>query len=59
MLVTLKKLYPNLFIKKTKWGFFYECNIENLKNINYVVNRRFTNINLFWFLKKIPIKTLF
>ena len=50
--VTLKKLYPQLFIEKTKWGFFYECNIENLKNINYVVNRGLQTLTYFGFSKK-------
>ena len=50
--VTLKRLYPNLFIKKPKWGFFYECNIENLKNINYVVNRSLQTLTYFGFSKK-------
>jgi hypothetical protein len=50
--VTLKKLYPNFFLKKTKWGFFYECNIQNLKNINYVTNRSLQTFTYFGFSKK-------
>ena len=56
--ITLKKICPNLFIEKTKWGFFYECNIENLKNINYVVNRNLQTLTYFGFSKKF-IKTFF
>jgi hypothetical protein len=50
--VTLKKLHPNFFLKKTKWGFFYECNIQNLKNINYVTNRSLQTFTYFGFSKK-------
>ena len=51
-IVTLKKLYPNLFIEKTKWGFFYECNIKNLKNISYVINKSLQTLTYFGFSKK-------
>ena len=51
-IVTLKKIYPNLFIAKTKWGFFYECNIKNLKNISYVVNQSLQTLTYFGFSKK-------
>jgi hypothetical protein len=33
-------------------GVFYECNIENLKNINYVVNRGLQTLTYFGFSKK-------
>jgi len=56
--VTLKKLYPKLFVKKTKWGFFYECNINNLRNIEYVVNRGLQTLTYFGFSKKF-IKSFF
>ena len=56
--VTLKKLHSDLFIKKSKWGFFYECKIENLKNINYVVNRGLQTLTYFGFSKKF-LKTFF
>tara|TARA_B100000795_G_scaffold173823_2_gene131153 strand:- start:2721 stop:3917 length:1197 start_codon:yes stop_codon:yes gene_type:complete len=50
--VTLKKLYPNTYIEKSKWGFFYECNINNLKNISYVTNRGLQTLTYFGFSKK-------
>ena len=50
--VTLKKIYPNLYISKSKWGFFYECNINNLKNISYVTRRGLQTITYFGFSKK-------
>ena len=50
--IKLKKLYPSLFIKKSKWGFFYECNIKNLKNIDYVTNRGLQTLTYFGFSKK-------
>tara|TARA_B110000037_G_scaffold220356_1_gene287975 strand:- start:301 stop:1497 length:1197 start_codon:yes stop_codon:yes gene_type:complete len=56
--VTLKKLYPQFFIEKTKWGFFYECNIKNLKKINHVSNRNLQTLTYFGFSKKF-IKTFF
>ena len=56
--VTLKKLHPQLFIEKTKWGFFYECNIGNLKNINCVVDRSLQTVTYFGFSKKF-IKNFF
>ena len=57
-IVTLKKLYPGFFLKKTKWGFFYECNIQNLKNLNYVTNRSLQTLTYFGFSKKY-IRSLF
>jgi len=51
-IVTLKKLYPNFLPEKTKWGFFYECNIDNLNNIDYVVNRSLQTMTYFGFSKK-------
>ena len=56
--VTLKKLYPNFFIKKSKWGFFYECNIKNLKNVKHVITRGLQTLTYFGFSKKF-IKTFF
>ena len=50
--VTLKKLYPNLYISKSKWGFFYECNINNLKNISHVTRRGLQTVTYFGFSKK-------
>ena len=31
--ITLKKIYPNLFLEKPKWGFFFECDIKNFDNL--------------------------
>ena len=56
--ITLKKIYPNFFIEKTKWGFFYECNIDNLRNINQVVNRNLQTLTYFGFSRKF-IKNFF
>ena len=56
--ITLKKIYPKFFIEKTKWGFFYECNIKNLKKINHVSNRNLQTLTYFGFSKKF-IKTFF
>jgi hypothetical protein len=50
--ITLKKLYPNLYIEKSKWGFFYECHINNLKNIGYVSSRGLQTLTYFGFTKK-------
>ena len=56
--VTLKKMHSNFFIEKTKWGFFYECNIDNLININQVVNRNLQTLTYFGF-SRIFIKNFF
>lgn len=50
--VKLKKLYPNLFVEKSKWGFFYECNINNLKEISFVTNRKLQTLTYFGYPKK-------
>lgn len=49
--ISLKKLHPDLFIKKTKWGFFYECNINNLKHLNYVTQKGLQTVTYFGFSK--------
>lgn len=55
--VKIKKLNPNFFIEKSKWGFFYECNINDLKEIGFTTNRSLQTLTYFGFLKK-DIKTL-
>ena len=50
--IDLKKIYPEIFIEKSKWGFFYECNISNLKNINYLVKRKLQTVTYFGYSKK-------
>ena len=55
--VKIKKLNPNSFIEKSKWGFFYECNINDLKEIGFTTNRSLQTLTYFGFLKK-DIKTL-
>ena len=54
--ITLKKIHPNLFLEKTKWGFFFECDIKNLDNLNYVTNKKLQTLTYFFndkkFLKK-------
>tara|TARA_B100001123_G_C15224309_1_gene992577 strand:- start:8 stop:1198 length:1191 start_codon:yes stop_codon:yes gene_type:complete len=56
--VSLKKLFPKLFVEKSKWGFFYECNIKNLNNLNYVSNRGLQTLTYFGFSKKF-LRTFF
>ena len=56
--ITLKKLYPELYIEKTKWGFFYECDIDNLSNIKFVVNRSLQTLTYCGFSKNF-LQTLF
>ncbi|MDB4119458.1 hypothetical protein N9570_04725 [Candidatus Pelagibacter sp.] len=50
--VKLKKINPEIFVEKSKWGFFYECNINNLKNINYLVKKKLQTITYFGYQKK-------
>ena len=48
----MQYFFKYFFLKKTKWGFFYECNIQNLRNINYVTNRSLQTFTYFGFSKK-------
>lgn len=50
--INLKKIYPEIFVEKSKWGFFYECNISNLKNIHYLVKKKLQTITYFGYSKK-------
>ena len=50
--VSLKKIYPNLFLEKTKWGFFFECNIKNLDNLRHVTDKRLQTLTYFGYEKK-------
>jgi hypothetical protein len=49
--IKLKKIYPEIFIEKSKWGFFYECNINNLKNIHHLVKKKLQTITYFGYSK--------
>ena len=50
--IKLKKIYSKIFIEKSKWGFFYECDISNLKDIDYFVKKT-SNCYLLRIFKKI------
>tara|TARA_Y200000002_G_scaffold382338_1_gene399050 strand:+ start:340 stop:1533 length:1194 start_codon:yes stop_codon:yes gene_type:complete len=50
--IQLKKIYPKIFVEKSKWGFFYECNIDNLRNIHYLVKKKLQTITYFGYQKK-------
>ena len=45
-------------IKKTKWGFFYECNIKSLNELKFLTNRNLQTITYFGF-KKSFLKSFF
>ncbi len=49
--IKLKKIYPEIFIEKSKWGFFYECNINNLNNIHHLVKKKLQTITYFGYSK--------
>tara|TARA_Y100000590_G_scaffold242111_1_gene272133 strand:- start:1679 stop:2869 length:1191 start_codon:yes stop_codon:yes gene_type:complete len=49
--ISLNKLNQFLSIKKTKWGFFYECNINNLNEIKNYTNRSLQTLTYFGFTK--------
>ena len=51
--IKLKKIYSKIFIEKSKWGFFYECDISNLKDIDYFVKKKTSNCYLLRIFKKI------
>ncbi len=50
--VSLKKLLPNTKLKKTKWGFFYECNIKDLNILKNITNKKLQTLTYFGFSKK-------
>ena len=50
--VSLKKLLPNTKLKKTKWGFFYECNIKDLNILKNISNKKLQTLTYFGFSKK-------
>ena len=50
--ITLKKIYPNLFLEKPKWGFFFVCDIKNFDNLSFVTNKRLQTLTYFGFEKK-------
>ena len=50
--VKLKKIYPEIFVEKSKWGFFYEFHIQNMNNIKYLVNKKLQTITYFGYSKK-------
>ena len=42
----------NLFLNKTKWGFFFECDIKNLDNLRHVTNKGLQTLTYFGYDKK-------
>jgi len=50
--ITLKDLKKNEYIKKTKWGFFYEYQIKNLNELKFITERKLQTITYFGFTKK-------
>lgn len=50
--VTLNKIKSPILIEKSKWGFFYELNISELKNIKYLTNRKLQTLTYFGFKKE-------
>ena len=50
--ISLKKIFPNLQIEKSKWGLFYECDIRDLKKIGFITTRNLQTLTYFGFSKK-------
>ena len=50
--ITLNKIYPNLFLEKPKWGFFFECDIKNFDNLSFVTDKRLQTLTYYGFEKK-------
>ena len=50
--MSIKSLRNESLIKKTKWGFFYECNIKDLNEIRFITNKKLQTITYFGFSKK-------
>lgn len=53
--VSLKNIRSDFFINKTKWGFFYEYDINELNNIKFFINRKLQTLTYFGFPKKFLI----
>ena len=50
--VSLKKIRKKINIKKSVWGFFFECEIRNLEEIINFSNRNLQTLTYFGFSKK-------
>ncbi len=50
--VSLKNIRTDFYINKTKWGFFYEYDINELKKIDYFINRKLQTLTYFGYSKK-------
>lgn len=50
--VTLKDLKKNEYVKKTKWGFFYEYQIRDLNELKFITEKELQTITYFGFTKK-------
>jgi len=50
--IKLKKINSEIFVEKSKWGFFYEYDIKNLQNIQHLVKKKLQTITYFGYSKK-------
>ncbi len=50
--IKLKKINSDLFVKKSKWGFFYELDIKKLQNIKFITKKKLQTITYFGYSKK-------
>ena len=48
----LKKINAKSFVKKSKWGFFYELDINKLQNIKHLIKKKLQTITYFGYSKK-------
>lgn len=52
----LKKINAKSFVKKSKWGFFYELDINKLQNIKHLIKKKLQTITYFGYSKKFLVK---
>lgn len=54
--LTLNEIKSPILITKSKWGFFYETVLRDLKSIKYLTNRKLQTVTYFGFEKQKLIK---
>lgn len=49
--ISMNNLRKDSLMQKTKWGFFYECQIKDLNELKFVTNKKLQTITYFGFSK--------
>ena len=56
--ISMNNLRKDSLMQKTKWGFFYECQIKDLNELKFVTNKKLQTITYFGFSKSF-LRTFF